>query len=109
MNMKDLIPPGDPPPQLALLRTVRSIMLERRLRHQDGHLIDVEISASMLWRGRALQSIVRDITQHPSAPRKRCEAVQRRRANRRQRADHRCERRHRVRRPAFKYSTGYTA
>ena len=66
MNMKDLIPPGDPPPQLALLRTVRSIMLERRLRHQDGHLIDVEISASMLEDGR-LQSIVRDITQRKRA------------------------------------------
>jgi diguanylate cyclase (GGDEF)-like protein/PAS domain S-box-containing protein len=66
MNMKDLIPPGDPPPQLALLRSVRSMMLERRLRHQDGHLLDVEISASRLEDGR-LQSIVRDITERKRA------------------------------------------
>ncbi len=66
MNMNDLIPPGDPAPQLALLRSARSIMLERRLRHKDGHLIDVEISASMLDDGR-LQSIVRDITHRKRA------------------------------------------
>lgn len=66
MNMQGLIPPGDPPPQLALLRTARSIMLERRLRHKDGHLVDVEISASML-EDKRLQSIVRDITQRKRA------------------------------------------
>jgi len=62
MNMCDLIPPGDPPPQLALLRTARTIMLERRLRHRDGRLIEVEISATMLEDGR-VQSIVRNITE----------------------------------------------
>ena len=66
MNMSDLIPPGDLPPQLALLRSARSILLERRLRHKDGHLIDVEVSASMLEDGR-LQSIVRDITERKRA------------------------------------------
>lgn len=66
MNMKDLIPAGDPPPQLALIRSARSIMLERRLRHKDGHPVDVEISATMLEDGR-LQSIVRDITQRKRA------------------------------------------
>ena len=68
MNMKDRSPPGDPPPQLALLRgSARSIMLERRLPQQDGRLASMSRSARRCWRTGVYRSIVRDITQRKRA------------------------------------------
>lgn len=68
----DIIPEEDKvtnPVQLKLLHEGQSVINERRLIRKDGTLIDVEISAKLLFDGR-YQSIIRDITERKRAEEK---------------------------------------
>lgn len=69
LNIRDVIPDGDPPSRHAELRDDSPLLTERRLRRKDGCLVHAEIHAKALPDGR-LQAIVRDIT-----ARKRAEAA----------------------------------
>ncbi len=68
LNVRDLIPPEDlaVAPRFDELRAGKMIVVERRLRCQDGTLLPMEISARMLEDGR-IQAIVRDITKRKRA------------------------------------------
>jgi PAS domain S-box-containing protein len=69
MHLRDLISREDlaaNPLKWAELQTGQTLLLERRLKRQDGTLIPVEISAKMLPDGH-LQGIVRDITARKQA------------------------------------------
>ncbi len=69
LQFTSLIPPEDNqtnPVQFDQLKTNKTVINERRLVRKDGSLIEVEISAKVLFDGR-YQSIVRDITERKKA------------------------------------------
>ncbi|MEJ2748048.1 MAG: PAS domain S-box protein [Anaerolineae bacterium] len=69
LSMRDLIPAEDlnrNPLRLADLRAGNPLLAERRLRHKDGRLLPVEISAQMLADGNLL-GITRNITERKQA------------------------------------------
>ena len=69
LHVTDLIPPEDlatTPLRWDDLRAGKTVIIERRLRRNDGTFVPVETSAKMLEDGR-LQAIVRDITERKRA------------------------------------------
>lgn len=64
LSIFDLIPPGDEitnPLKIDEILAGKVAINERRMKHKDGHLVHVEISAKLLTDGRFL-GIVRDIS-----------------------------------------------
>jgi PAS domain S-box-containing protein len=69
INLRDLIPAQDlerVPFLSNRLQAGEHVLVERRLKRQDGSLIDLEISAQLLPDGRAL-GVARDISAHKRA------------------------------------------
>jgi PAS domain S-box-containing protein len=72
LNVKDLVLPEDlveNPIRFSELRSGKTVLNERRLRHKDGTLIPVEVSGRMIQEG-VLQAIIRDITERKHAEEK---------------------------------------
>ncbi len=64
LNIRDLAPPALNPDPLRLeeLKAGKILLVERNLRHKDGHTLSVEVSAKMIG-GKKLEGIVRDISE----------------------------------------------
>ena len=74
MEIADLVPEAKErvSSYFGMLREGEPIRIERKLRHRDGHWVDVEVSITVMPNGK-VQGIVRDVTE-----RKRAEAALRR-------------------------------